>query len=132
MDTSWEKTLTKYLYKNASLQLASSLLKAGHRVYFYRLDWGKEKFGACHAQDLALVFDLNVSNDELHMIPQETRPLASSVHECWKQFMIKNTPREDWPLFNSGQYMVINHKWTLDMLNDNEIDWNFPIQVFKK
>ena len=124
----WSAVLTQYLYQNATLQLAKWLVALEHEVYFYRFDYGR----ACHAFDLAFVFDAPIKNHPLHTFDLDGQSLATFMHTTWGDF-ITQASLSDWPcLTKTQQILILDRSLTVESFEVNKLDSCFPLQVFKR
>lgn len=133
-EKAYEETLTHCYYRYHSLKLADMLRDNGVDVWFYRFSW-EGKFGSCHAQDLAFVFNKSLVNDDLHNIPQEAQGVADTIHNTWKCFIKDNNPNNEmlpeWELYSkkNRNFMNLDYKCYLDNKWSKEELKDFPQEV---
>lgn len=130
----YEEALTHCYYKIHSLKLADILSDNGVDVWFYRFNWAG-KFGPCHAQDLAFVFNKSIPKDDLHTIPKKGKVVANTMHNTWKCFIKSNNPNNEmlpkWEIYSkeNRNFMNLDYEFYMDNKWNEEELQSFPQEV---
>ena len=101
---------TDSMFRVPAVRLADAQLAHNPNVWMYRFDWQTPvfdgAFGACHALELAFVF--NTLDSELaatFMGPDAPQPLADAMHAAWTNFITHGDPGHndlpEWPRYTA-------------------------------
>ena len=102
---------TDRMFRVPAVRLADAQVAHNPNVWMYRFDWRTPAlggiFGACHALELAYVF--NTLDSDLAAVfngPDAPRSLAEAMHGAWVHFATHGTPGHDglpeWPRYTTA------------------------------
>ena len=105
--------ITDWFFRIPALRLAEAGVAHGQPTYLYEFAWRtpqlEGRLGACHALELAFVFDnLHQSENRGLVGPAGPQELATAMHKAWVDFATTGNP--GWPAYNLAQRptMVFN------------------------
>ena len=102
---------TDSMFRVPAVRMADAQSAHNPNVWMYRFDWQTPvlngSFGACHALELAYVFN-NLDSELAAMFagPNAPRPLADAMHTAWANFITHGDPAHDglpaWPRYTTS------------------------------
>ena len=97
------KAATDWFFRVPAVRLAEARVAGPARTYVYEFAWPSPQFGgrlgACHALELAFVFDTLASEGVEPMAgPDAPQELADVVHAAWVAFVTTGDP--GWPVYD--------------------------------
>ncbi len=119
--------LTDAAFRAPTVALAQAQHATGADVFVYELAWATPVggLGACHALDLAFVFDnLGVRGEAQLMGPEPPQSLGDAMHAAWVAFATDGDP--GWPRYTPEERAVMVFDETSSLVHDprpDELDW---------
>jgi para-nitrobenzyl esterase len=95
--------VTAWFFRIPAIRLAEARVAHGYRAYMYEFAWRSPqldgRLGACHALELAFVFDNLHQNANKAMVgPAGPQALADAMHAAWVAFATGGDP--GWPSYD--------------------------------
>jgi len=117
--------LTDSAFRAPTAALALAQGSTGSDAFVYELAYrsGVEGLGACHALDLAFVFD-TLEGAEGLAGPNPPQSLAHEMHAAWVAFATTGSP--GWPAYRAGERAVMTYDERSQVVLDPrpaELDW---------
>jgi para-nitrobenzyl esterase len=112
--------LTDWWCRIPALRLADAHAKSGAGTYMYEFAWRSPAFngllGACHALELAFVFD-NLSDKGTQLLtgPSPPQQLAATMHAAWVAFATNG--ETGWPNYDLSCRATLRLDTTPELLN---------------
>ena len=119
--------LTDAAFRAPTVALAEAQHTAGAETFVYELAWATPVggLGACHALDLAFVFDNLGAKGESELIgPEPPQPLADAMHAAWVAFATAGDP--GWQHYTPAERAVMVFDVRSAVVHDpraDELDW---------
>jgi para-nitrobenzyl esterase len=89
-------------------------------TYMYEFAWRSPQFngrlGACHALEIAFVFDTLGYGTEALLGPNPPHRLADTIHAAWVAFATSGDP--GWPKYNLQRRATMRFDTTCEVVND--------------
>jgi para-nitrobenzyl esterase len=112
---------TDWFFRIPAIRLAEAQVKNDSRAYMYEFGWRSPQFagtlGACHAAEIAFVFDNLVQDENVALLgkdaPQQT---ADKMHAAWVAFIASGDP--GWPKYDFSRRATMRFDTTSDLVND--------------
>ena len=102
------------------LRLADAHAKNGTTTYMYEFAWRSPQFdgrlGACHALEIAFVFDTLGNRTAPLMGTDPPLQLADAMHAAWVAFAATGDP--GWPAYDIGRRATMRFDTTSAIVND--------------
>jgi para-nitrobenzyl esterase len=90
-------------------------------TYMYEFAWRSPQFngrlGACHALEIAFVFDTLGYGTEALLGPNPPHRLADTIHAAWVAFATSGDP--GWPKYNLQRRATMRFDTTCEVVNDH-------------
>ncbi len=128
--------LTEYIYRSGDVKMAEAAADAGQDVYFYRLDWDRQAYKACHASETqflmgqgSVIKDVDQSEDHEVLVKQ--------MHGAFVEFIKHGKPSApgmpEWETFDTKnrQMMVFDAPCHVEPAPESEVDPAMPFKVFE-
>jgi para-nitrobenzyl esterase len=101
--------MTDWFFRIPALRVAETVQARGDAAYVYEFAWRSPLFGgrlgACHALEIAFVFD-NLDPKASPMLGKDPPPaLATAMHSAWVRFASTGDP--GWPRYEPGRRPVM-------------------------
>lgn len=121
--------LTQYMYQMHAYRLAKAFALAGDPTWVYRFDYGKNPYGAIHADELRYIWHIPG-----HRTAQDIDTvLAKQIHHDWVSFIKgMNLGDEGWPRYDSRnpEIKIYNSPTTVEDPGGVYDDKDFPSPAF--
>ena len=128
--------LTEYIYRSGDVKMAETAADAGQDVYFYRLDWDRQAYKACHASETQFLMGVgSVIKDVDHSPEHDT--LERNMHGAFVEFIKTGHPSAkempEWPKFDNTNrsMMVFDAPCHVERTPESEVDPEMPFKVFE-
>jgi para-nitrobenzyl esterase len=113
--------VTDWFFRIPAIQLAEARVKQADPAYMYEFAWRSPqcngRLGACHALELAFVFDnLHQETNRAMVGPAGPQALASSMHAAWVAFAASGDP--GWPLYDLTRRATMRFDVTSAVVDD--------------
>ena len=128
--------LTEYIYRSGDVKMAETAADAGQKVYFYRLDWDRQAYKACHASETQFLMGVGSVIKDVDT-SKEHEELKAQMHGAFVKFIKDGTPAADglpaWPAFdtNSRSMMVFDAPCHVERTPESEVTSEMPFKVFE-
>ena len=116
--------------------MAETAADAGQDVYFYRLDWDRQAYKACHASETQFLMGVgSVIKDVDHSPEHDT--LERNMHGAFVEFIKTGHPSAkempEWPKFDNTNrsMMVFDAPCHVERTPESEVDPEMPFKVFE-
>lgn len=111
---------TDWYWRIPAIHLADAHAKNGSATYMYEFAWRSPQFngrlGACHALEIAFVFDTLGSGTEALMGTDPPQQLADSMHAAWVAFAINGDC--GWPKYDLSRRATMRFDTTSGVVDD--------------
>ncbi len=112
---------TDWFFRLPALRLAEARVAHGEAAYVYEFAWRSPQFegrlGACHALELAFVFDnLHQATNRGLVGPAGPQSIADTMHAAWVAFARTGNP--GWPRYDPVQRPTMRFDLTSEVIND--------------
>lgn len=111
---------TGWWWRIPAIRLADAHAKSTSATYMYEFAWRSPQFGgllgACHALEIAFVFDTLGHETEPLAGPDPPQQLADTMHAAWVAFATNGDP--DWPEYDLGRRATMRFDTTAEVVDD--------------
>lgn len=113
--------ITDWFFRIPAMRLAEARVAHGEAAYLYEFAWRSPlyggRLGACHALELAFVFD-NLRLEAVQGLtgPAAPQELADSMHAAWVAFAASGNP--GWPRYDLARRATMRFDMLSEVVND--------------
>lgn len=113
--------VTDWFFRIPAMRLAEARVRHGDPAYMYEFAWRSPqldgRLGACHALELAFVFD-NLHQEENRALvgPAGPQELASAMHAAWVAFATSGDP--GWPRYDLARRATMRFDVASSVVDD--------------
>jgi len=128
--------LTEYIYRSGDVRMAEEAVKAGTRVYVYRLDWDRQSFLACHGSESQFLMGRSPVIKDQDTSPEQAE-LARKMRGAFVGFMKSGVPAVDglpsWPTFTTErrEMMIFDALCRVERTPEATTADDMPFKVFE-
>ena len=111
---------TDWYWRIPAIRLADAHAKSDSATYMYEFAWRSPQFGgllgACHALEIAFVFDTLGAGTEPLLGPNPPQQLADTMHAAWIAFATSGAP--GWPKYDLSRRATMRFDITSSVVDD--------------
>ncbi|MGZ6376776.1 MAG: carboxylesterase/lipase family protein [Ktedonobacterales bacterium] len=111
---------TDWYWRIPTIRLADAHAKDSSATYMYEFAWRSPQFnrllGACHALEIAFVFDTLGNGTEPLLGTDPPQQLADTMHAAWVAFATRGDP--GWPKYDLKRRATMRFDTTSEMVED--------------
>jgi len=111
---------TDWFWRIPAIRLADAHAKSASATYMYEFAWRSPQFGgllgACHALEIAFVFDTLGKGTEPLLGTDPPQQLADAMHAAWCAFAAGGTP--GWPKYNLERRATMRFNTASEVVDD--------------
>ena len=128
--------MTEYIYRSGDIRMAEAAAEAGQDVYFYRLDWDRQTYKACHASETQFIMGTGSVIRDVDQSDDHDR-LQEAMHGAFVEFIKTGVPSAPtlppWPKFDNAQraMMVFDAPCHVEKAEKSKVDPDMPFKIFE-
>jgi para-nitrobenzyl esterase len=111
---------TDWCWRIPAIRLADAHAKSASATYMYEFAWRSPQFdgllGACHALEIAFVFDMLGNGTEPLWGTDPPQQLADTMHAAWVAFATNGDP--GWPKYDLSRRATMRFNITSEVVDD--------------
>ena len=112
--------MTDWYWRIPAIRLADAHAKNSSATYMYEFAWRSPQFngllGACHALEIAFVFDTLGNGTEPLLGADPPQQLANTMHAAWVAFATSGDP--GWPKYDLKRRATMHFDVTSEVVDD--------------